>query len=929
MRFTEWLGELGRRVSMLLSKREHFDREMEEEMRLHRDLRVRELRDDGIASEDACYAAQRRFGNSLQLREEIHQAWGWNWIDHLILDLRYASRRLCQSPGFTAIAVLTLALGIGASSAIYSFMDALLLRALPVPDPQSLIVLKWHITTLDDTGPIGGRSVVHGRSGSTYGDPHLGHTGGIFPYPAFELLQKNAASFSDLFAYYKTDRLNVIAKGQAIVDRGEYVSGDYFRGLEVPPAAGRLISTDDDQAGSAAVAVASFGFSQRHFGDPANTTGQTIVVNNVPVTIIGVTAPEFFGVDPGASPSLYFPIHLNVALEGIKPWGFKPARYLDQNSYWLEIMARLRPGVTMAHAQAVLAPRFHQWVETTATKDVERANLPELVLQEGAGGLDALRRHYSRPLYILLTLVAFILAIACANIANLLLARATARRREIALRLSIGASRLRLVRQLLTESLLLAFLGGALGVGVAEWGIRFLMMLLANGRRDFTVIHPDLNWHVLGVAAGLSVLTGVLFGLAPALQSTRIDVTPALKEIHSRESRARSSLSLSRVLVVAQIALSMLILVSAGLFVRTLKNLQAIELGINRKNLLLFSINASQVGHGGTEIVSFYEGLRKRLNAVPGVRSASLAHTSLVAGGNSSTCVVIPGKPVDDRTYYLNVGPAFFSTMQNPILLGREIDEHDQPKSPAVVVVNEEFVKAYFDQQNPLGHHLTFGCTDSARDLEIIGVTKNAHYGDLKADVPPVIYVPYNQSPVPTFEMTYALRTAGDPLAMAKVVRDIVHQAEPRVPVTDVTTQTAAIDHAMGQEIMFAELCTAFAVLALVIACVGLYGTVSYNVARRTNEIGIRMALGAQRSIVIWMVLCDVFVPAGLGLAIGLPVALAASKLIESFLFGMKPNDPLAVTLAALTLAGAVTLAGYAPAWKASRIDPMIALRDE
>lgn len=929
VRFTEWIEELGRRVVTVFSRRARFDREMEEEMRLHRDLRARDLLDDGATPQEARDAAQRRFGNSLRLREEIHQAWGWNWVDGLILDLRYASRRLRQSPGFTAVAVLTLALGIGASSAIYSFMDALLLRVLPVPDPQSLVVLKWHIATLDDSGPLGNRSVIHGRSGSTYDVPHLGHTGGIFPYPAFEMFQKNAPPFLNLFAYCRTSRLNVMVKGQAIVAGGEYVSGDYFNGLQVAPARGRLISADDDHAGSAAVAVASYGFSESHFGGPANAVGQIVVVNNVPVTIVGVTAPEFFGVDPGTSPSLFFPVHLNVALEGIKPWGFKPAQYLDQNTYWLEMMARLRPGVTMAQAQAALAPRFHQWAATTATREVERANLPELVLQEGAGGLDALRRRYSRPLYILLTLVTFILAIACANIANLLLARATARRREIALRVSIGASRARLVRQLLTESILLGCLGGAAGIAVAVWGIRFLMVLLANGRRDFTVIHPDLNWHVLGVAAALSVLTGVLFGLAPALQSTHVDVMPGLKEIRSGESRSRSGLSLSHVLVVSQIGLSLLMLVAAGLFVRTLKNLQAIELGINRENLLLFSMNASQVGHGGVEILSFYDGLQKRLAGLPGVRSASLAHAGLVADGNSSTCVVVPGRPVDNRTYYLNVGPAFFSTMQNPILLGREIDERDQLNSPAVVVVNEEFVKDYFDGLNPLGHHLTFGCMDKARDLEIVGVAKNAHYGDLRAEIPPVIYVPYKQSPVPTFEMTYALRTAGDPLAMARMVRDIVHQADPRVPVTDVTTQTAAIDRTMGEEAMFAELCAAFAVLALLIACVGLYGTVSYNVARRTHEIGVRMALGARRGVVVWMVLRQVLVLAGLGLAIGLPVALATSKLIESFLFGMKPNDPLAITLALLTLSGSVALAGYAPAWKASRIDPMIALRDE
>ena len=521
-----------------------------------------------------------------------------------------------------------------------------------------------------------------------------------------------------------------------------------------------------------------------------------------------------------------------------------------------------------------------------------------------------------------------ILAIACANIANLLLARATGRRREMALRLSIGAGRLRLVRLLLTESILLAALGGAFGVLVSIWGIRFLTLLLANGQQ--TTLHAELNWQVLGMAAALSLVTGILFGLAPALQSTRVDVVPALKEIHVGESRSRTRLGLSHMLVVSQIGLSLLMLVAAGLFVRTLKNLQAVELGINRENLLLFELNARQAGHREPEILSFYDALQKRFSSVPGVRSASLAHMPLIAAGESGETITVPGKPADERTRYINVGPEFLSTMQVPILLGREIDEHDRSNSSPVVMVNERFAQINFGNENPLGHRVIVG-DDSfgRRDLEIIGVTGNAHYGHLKDDVPPVVYVPYNQSPDPASAMTYVLRTTGDPLAYVKTIRNIVRQADARVPVTDVRTQAAAIDQVMGQEIMFAKLCTAFALLALIIACVGLYGAMSYNVARRTGEIGIRMALGARRATMVWMVLREVFLLSALGLAIGLPAAFATSRLIGSFLFNMKPNDPLALTLAVATLLGAALVAGYAPARRASRVEPMVALRHE
>jgi macrolide transport system ATP-binding/permease protein len=903
------------------------EQELDAELRFHVEQQIEENLAAGMPPAEARYAAYRTIGSVAQVEEECRDMRGINWIENFVQDIRYAARMLVKNPGFTAVAVLSLALGIGANTAIYSFMDSILLRALPVRDPGSLVVLNWHAKGWAKNWQD---RVVQSMSGSTWGDSKLGVTSGIFPFPAFELFQKSDAVFSSVFAYCPTGSLNLTSKGQSDLARGEYISGDYFRGLAVPPVAGRLIIPDDDRAGAPAVAVISAALSQRRFGGPANATGQSILLNNIPFTVVGVTPPEFFGVDPAAAPELYLPLHTNLLLEASNPFGERAQSYLEQHYYWIEMMGRVRPGVGIVQAQSSLAPPFQQWVASTATNDRQRANLPALVVREGAGGLDHLRRKYSKPLYVLMMMVGLILIIACANVANLLLARAAGRRREIALRLSVGAGRFRIIRQMLTESVLLASFGGGLGVLFAVWGIRFLTLLLANGKTNFT-LHAELNWDVLGVTVALSLLTGILFGLAPAMQSTRVDVTSALKETQAGQPggwRSFRRVSLSQGLVVAQIAVSLLMLVAAGLFVRTLSNLQSIEVGFNRENVLLFELDARKAGHKDPEIAAFYGDLQKRFSAIPGVRNASLSNSPLIEAGHG-TDVSVRGKPVDPANRFLTVGPAFFTTMQIPILAGREIEERDHAGSPAVGVINEVFAKANFGDENPLGQHLTFGVGASARDIEIVGVSKNTRYGGLKRDIPPVVYVPYDQGYPPPRDMAYALRTAGDPLAYVNTVREIVRQADTRVPLANVKTQSAEIEQTINQEIVFAELCTVFAMLALVIACVGLYGMVSHNVARRTGEIGIRMALGAQRASVVRMILGQVFVLAAVGLAIGMPTALGTSKFVESFLFGLKPNDPLALTLAVVTLLGAALLAGYAPARRASRIDPMVALRHE
>ena len=837
---------------------------------------------------------------------------GWTFGEQVLQDLRYAMRAMLKNRAFTALALLSLALGIGANTAIFSFMDAILLRSLPVNDPGSLAVLNWRAKAFGRRPGTRERvaSVVQGARGSINDDPRGGVMSSIFPYPAVVFLGNNSAVFSGLFGYCPSDQLNVKVRGEADLASGEYVSGDYFRALGVPPAAGRLITNDDDRAAAPRVAVLSFAYGQKRFGDPSKAVGATIFLNDVLFTVIGVTAPAFFGVDPAEAPDVYFPTHTISSAES----------FLDQHLYWLQMMARLRPGVNRSQAQAVVAAMFQPWVAATAVDDKERANLPQLVLLPGGTGVDSLRLRYSKPMFLLLALVGLILAIACANTANLLLARATARRREVAVRLTVGAGRLRVVRQLVTESVLLASLGGALGIALAFWGVRVLTLLLANGRENFT-LHAELNWHVLLVAVALSVLSGVLFGLAPAIQATRLDVMPALKNDLRQSSRPAARL---RFLIAAQLAIALLVLLAAGLFTRTLSNLNAIQLGFNRENLLLFQLDAQQAGHRDPEIANFYRNLQTQFQAIPGVRNVTLSKVSIMAGGTMFFRFNIRGKPTD-ITNTLLVGPSFFSTMQIPVLTGHDIEDRGR----AAAVVDEEFAKTYFPGENPVGQHIA--APHYIDDAEIVGVSANAKYGNFRGQSKaPVVYLLYNHvSRPPISQMVFELRTAGNPVTYANTVREIVHKADPGIPISDIKTQAAEVDERVNQETIFAQLSTLFAVLALAITCVGLYGVVSYNVAQRTNEIGIRMALGAQRASVIRMILRDVLTTVLAGLAIGVPGALLASKLVSSFLYGIKPNDPLALAAAVGILLCAVLLAGYAPARRASRIEPMAALRHE
>jgi macrolide transport system ATP-binding/permease protein len=880
----------------------------------------------GIPREEAEWASRRDFGNVSLMKEDVRGVWYRISFERFGQDVRYGWRTLCKNPLFTSMAVLSLALGIGANTAIYSIIDAIMIRALPVRNPGELVILNWRAKQ--------DPPVVQSQNGNNYDEPGGGKTSPDFPWPAYELLRNHNEVFSILFAYKDAGQLNLLVHGQAEIGPVQFVSGNFFRGLGIVPAVGRLIADGDDVAGASRVAVVSYNYWRDRFGGDPAAIGQTISINNTPFTIAGVAAPEFFGVTPGSAPLVYVPMASRPAMAR-NHGNEHDTMFIDVHSYWADIMGRLRPGVTLAKAQAEIAARFHQFVLSSAANEQERANLPALWLEEGGSGVDSLRRQYSKPLFILMTMVAFILAIACANIANLLLARAAARRREIAVRLSLGASRHRVMGQLLTESVMLALPGGILGLGVAAAGIRFLTWLLAEGRPEF-MLRAQLDWRILAFTIAVTLATGILFGLAPAIAATRVDITPALKE--SRASAPRRygrRIGLSQFLVVAQIALSLLLVLGAAIFVRTLANLHSVEIGFNQEHLLTFSLDASQAGYKDAALKTFYAGMDEKFRDLPGVRAAAVADMPLVANWSSSTNVILPGAPKQEgrsgsNSSLISVGPTFFETMELTILVGRPIGPHDVEGAPLAAVVNEVFAKRYFRNQNPIGQHFRLG-DSKAGDMTIVGIAKNARYNSLKHSIPAVAYLSYLQGNLKHAPgaMIFELRTAANPLALSETVRKIVHDAAPNVPVTGMMTQTQRIDNTITEERTFANLCVAFAVLALAIACVGLYGTMAYAVSRRTNEIGIRMALGAERRRIIWMVLREVLMLAAAGLAIGLLCAWGALSTVKSFVFGMKATDPFAILLAAGILVTALVLAGFAPATRASRIDPLAALRHE
>jgi predicted permease len=922
-----------------LFKLNRVEQDLNDEIRLHLEGLVEQNVNAGMAPEEARFAALRELGGVEQIKEDCRDMRRVTFIANLVQDLRYGMRMLARSPGFTAVVILSLALGIGANTAIFSLIDAVMLKMLPVRQPEQLVLLNWVSK--------GHSYAIQGYDGSDWEDKSGRDVGTSFSYPVYQAVRARNTAFSDVLGFADADQpLNVNALGLSGLAKGEYVSGNYFSTLEVGPALGRTLGPADDRAGASPVAVISYAYWTTRFGRDPSVVGKAITVNNVPFTLVGVAAPEFFGLQAGRPTDAWIPLSTHIQVD--PGWNWIPKGetvFSARTEWWVLMIGRLKPGVTAHEAAASLDVIVRQ--ETAGIEPVPVAQRrpdtslepPTTQLQPASGGLDELRRQFSEPLFVLTALVGLVLLIACANVANLLLARAEWRQKEIAVRLALGAGRRRLIRQLLTESVLLAVAGGACGVILAYWASSLLLKFMSSGRDPVQlVVSPNL--HVLAFTALVSLATGVLFGLAPALRGTRLDLTPALKEgkgtvTGSMRRAGRMRLGIGKALVVAQAAMSVLLLVGAGLFVRTLRNLETENIGFDRSNILLFSVDGSRSGYHGQRLASLYEEMQRRIEAIPGVRSATLSRHALINDGRGGSDVYVQGyvpKPGErdelSNVYTHYVGPRFLETFRIPLLLGRTIGDGDVEGSSEIALVNSTFVRRYLGGSDPIGRRFGFEAAKNA-EIEIVGVLGDARYAEMRDDPPATVYFPYAQHLDILQFMTFEVRTAGDPRSFIAPVRKVVQNLDRNLPLRDAITETQQIDQATFQERLFARLSSFFALLALTLACVGLYGMLSYAVARRTNEIGIRMAIGAARSSIVRMVLGDALLLAAIGVAIGLPAALAGSRLISTMLFGLKPTDPVTLAASTLLVVTVAALAGYLPARRASRVDPMVALRYE
>ncbi|PYS71070.1 MAG: hypothetical protein DMF69_11570 [Acidobacteria bacterium] len=839
-------------------------------------------------------------------------------MDNLLKDLRYGLRGLRKRPGFSFIVIVTLALGIGANTAIFTLVNAVLLKSIPVSNPDQLVLFT------DQTGE--GTSVED--------SPRVGPFR-RYSYASYQYLRNHNQSFEDLIAFRSGEsRLSIRQSGAASNvpaqrGRGHLVSGSYFSLLGVGAIKGRVLTPSDDSPGAPPVAVISHNYWQRQLNSDPDIVGKNLILNGTSFTVVGVTPPEFFGVRVRRSPDMWLPLSFHPQVELTQS-------YLENNQvYWLTLMGRLKHGVTIEQAQAASTLTLQQFLTEQAGSQLNEDRQKgirntSVTLVTGGGGISGLRNRYSKPLQMLMAIVGMILLIVCANVGSLLLSRSASRKTEITMRMALGATRSRIMRQLLTESMLLAFIGGICGVVLSYWGVKLLVSLVTQDAPLDT--RPDL--FILSFTAGVSLLAGLLFGLVPAVRSSRSDLVSTIKE-KSKTGSGRLRFNLSSGLVVVQVALSLVLLTGAGLFARSLLNLQKEEVGFNRANVLLVGIDPRLAGYKPVQLANLYQRLVDRLSSIPNVTSVTMATFSPMSGTNRTSSVKVQGyttQPGENlEVQDLLTGPKYGETLGVPLLRGREINERDTAASAKIAVVNEKFVEHYFKGQNPIGRTFEFDDdTDNGQPLEIVGVIGNVKSQDQREQAEDTVYRPILQiQDEAAFSVSIHLRTQSDPASLAPVARQAINEVDDKLPIFDVTTLSDQMQERLQQDRLIAQLVSFFGMLALLLACIGLYGVMAQGVARRTNEIGIRIALGARGKMIIWMVLREVLLLVVVGLAIGVPVALLSTRFVSSQLFGLTGNDPVTLLGAAVILTFVAMLAGFIPARRASRVNPLIALRYE
>ena len=837
-------------------------------------------------------------------------------------DIRYAARVLLKSPGFTIVAVLTLALGIGANTAIFSLIDAVLLKPLSLKNPEQLVLFQWD----DNKWP-----------------PQFGQTGWdskySFSYPAFEQFRAQTKAFSAVFAWvplgFNDQNTTVELNGEPTVANGQMITGEYFSGLGATPLLGRAITEADENRGAPRVAVISYAYWSRQFDRDPSIIGRSVNLNGVPFSIVGVMPTRFYGVQVGSEPDLWIPFDDKPNL---RPWSSNPGGpnatdsvFTARNWLCVNVMGRLNPGVTRAQAQSALDAVFHQFV-TADWHPAKPGDVPHMMLVAGSQGLPQLQQSVQQPLLILMIAVGLVLLIACANVATLLLARATARKKEMSIRLAIGASRSRLIRQLLTESVLTSALGGLLGLVFAAWGANALLSLMSTSDSSL-VLDAGIDSRVLFFTLCIALLTGIIFGLAPALRASKLDLASAMKDDASNLSGARDKHRLGQSLIVAQVAASLVLMVGAGLFVRTLVNYENDSFGFDQRNLLTFGLDPTRAGYTDARLINLYSQLLDRIQALPGVKSATLISNAPMSGWSSNTTASIEAAAKGQGSYnvrWQKVGPDFFPTMGIPVIAGRGILRSDTPASPHVAVVDETFARKFLPGQNPIGRRLSLSDKyDPADSFEIVGLVKPVELTDPQSSLRPKAYMPFVDFPHNPREMFFEVRSQGPPAAVVSELRDVVHQADPSLPLMNLKTQKEATSDALLMERLFAKLTTVFGLVALLLAMIGLYGTMAYAVTRKTHEIGIRMALGASPRDILAMAIGQGITLTLFGVAIGVAGALGITRLIGSMIFGVTPYDPLTFVAVAAILGAVASLACYIPARRAMRVDSLVALRHE